>query len=170
VPRKGQGRLIEAAARLDRDVELLFVGKGRTEAQLREKADALGVRARFEIDVPWSELAGLYQQMDIFCMPCKSRWGGVEVEGLGLVFLEASATGLPVLVGDSGGSPETVLPGETGFVVTDVDTIVEGLEILLDDPVAAVQMGVKGRRFVESEFTFGRVVERLYEGFAPHMG
>ena len=170
VPRKGQDRLIEAAARLDRDVELLFVGKGRTETQLREKADALGVRARFEIDVPWSELAGLYQQMDIFCMPCKSRWGGVEVEGLGLVFLEASATGLPVLVGDSGGSPETVLPGETGFVVTDVDAIVEGLEILLDDPVAATQMGVKGRRFVESEFTFGRVVERLYEGFAPHMG
>lgn len=170
VPRKGQVRLIEAAARLDDDVELLFVGKGRTEGRLRKKAADLGVRARFEVDVPWSELAGLYQQMDVFCMPCRSRWGGLEVEGLGLVFLEAAATGIPVLAGDSGGSPETVLPGETGFVVSDVDAIVEGLEILLADRSAAGQMGVAGRRFVESEFTWEHVVERLYAGFAPHVG
>ncbi len=84
--------------------------------------------------------------------------GGLEVEGLGLVFLEAAATGLPVLVGDSGGSPETVLPGRTGFVVTDVDAIVEGLEILLADPQSARQMGAEGRRFVEREFTWERVV------------
>lgn len=170
VPRKGQARLIEAAADLDRDIELLFVGSGRTEDQLRRKARDLGVRTRFEVDVPWSQLPGFYQQMDVFCMPCKSRWGGLEVEGLGLVFLEAAATGLPVLVGDSGGSPETVLPGETGFVVADVAAIVEGLEILLDDPQAAALMGAEGRRLVESEFTWDRVVERLYEGFAPFLG
>lgn len=170
VPRKGQARLIEAAARLDSDVELLFVGKGRTEAQLRKRAMNLGVRARFEVDVPWSELAGLYQQMDVFCMPCRSRWGGLEVEGLGLVFLEAAATGVPVLAGDSGGSPETVLPGQTGFVVSDVAAIAEGLEILLADRSAAGRMGVAGRRFVESEFTWDHVVERLYAGFAPHLG
>jgi phosphatidylinositol alpha-1,6-mannosyltransferase len=170
VPRKGQGRLIEAAARLERDVELLFVGKGRTEGELRRKAEDLGVRTRFEIDVPWSELPDLYQQMDIFCMPCKSRWAGLEVEGLGLVFLEAAASGIPVLVGDSGGAPETVLPGATGFVVSDVDSITEGLEILLDDPVEATRMGHRGRRLVENEFTWSRVVERLYEGFAPFLG
>ena len=170
VPRKGQERLIEAASKLDDEVQLLFVGKGRSEHRLRRKAEALGVRARFEVDVPWSELAGLYREMDVFCMPCKSRWGGLEVEGLGLVFLEAAATGLPVLVGDSGGSPETVLPGRTGFVVTDVDAIVEGLEILLADPQSARQMGAQGRRFVEDEFTWERVVERLYGGFAPHLG
>jgi phosphatidylinositol alpha-1,6-mannosyltransferase len=170
VPRKGQERLIEAAASLDREVQLLFVGKGRTEDRLRRKAEAAGVHARFEVDVPWSDLAGLYQQMDVFCMPCKSRWGGLEVEGLGLVFLEAAATGVPVLAGDSGGSPETVLPGETGFVVSDVDAIVEGLEILLSDPVRARQMGAEGRRFVESEFTWERVIERLHAGFAPYLG
>jgi phosphatidylinositol alpha-1,6-mannosyltransferase len=170
VPRKGQNRLIEAVAKLDQDVELLFVGKGRTEDQLRSTAAALGVQARFEIDVPWARLPGLYQQMDVFCMPCKSRWGGLEVEGLGLVFLEAAATGLPVLVGDSGGSPETVLPGESGFVATDVDAIVEGLEILLGDPAAAKGMGAEGRRLVEREFTWERVVERLYEGFEPFLG
>ncbi len=155
---------------MESDVPLLFVGKGRSEVKLRRKADALGVQARFEVDVPWSELAGLYQQMDVFCMPCKTRWGGLEVEGLGLVFLEAAATGVPVLAGDSGGSPETVLPGRTGFVVSDVDAIVEGLEILLADPPAARQMGARGRRFVESEFTWDRVIERLYGGFAPHLG
>lgn len=170
VPRKGQGRLIEAAAKLGSDVELLFVGKGRTEGDLRKKAADLGVNARFEVDVPWSELAGLYQQMDVFCMPCKSRWGGLEVEGLGLVFLEAASSGVPVLAGDSGGSPETVLPGETGFVVSDVDAIVEGLEILLNDPSSARQMGAQGRRFVESEFTWDHVVDRLHAGFAPHLG
>jgi phosphatidylinositol alpha-1,6-mannosyltransferase len=170
VPRKGQERLIEAAAKIGPEVQLLFVGKGRSEDRLRRKAEALGVHARFEVDAPWSDLAGFYQQMDVFCMPCKSRWGGLEVEGLGLVFLEAAATGLPVLVGDSGGSPETVLPGRTGFVVTDVDAIVEGLEILLADPRSARQMGAEGRRFVEREFTWERVVEHLYGGFAPHLG
>jgi phosphatidylinositol alpha-1,6-mannosyltransferase len=170
VPRKAQGRLIEAAGAIDRDIELLFVGKGRTENQLRRKAERLGVRTRFEVDVPWSRLPDLYQQMDVFCMPCRSRWGGLEVEGLGLVFLEAAATGIPILVGDSGGSPETVLPGETGFVVADVDGIVEGLEILLDDAVSARRMGAEGRRLVKSEFTWQRVVERLYVGFEPFLG
>ena len=165
VPRKGQHRLIEAAARLDRPVELLLVGKGRKEAQLRKLADKLGVRTRFAVDVPWSELPALYREMDVFCMPCKSRWGGLEVEGLGLVFLEAAATGLPVLAGDSGGSPETVIPAETGYVVHSVDDIVEGLTMLLDDPSGACQMGLAGRRFVEDVFTWPKVVKRFRTGF-----
>jgi phosphatidylinositol alpha-1,6-mannosyltransferase len=170
VPRKGQDRLIEAVSRLDQDVEVLLVGKGRTEDSLRKLAHDRGVKARFAVDVPWRDLPGLYQQMDIFCMPTSSRWGGLEVEGLGLVYLEAAASGLPVLAGDSGGSPETVLPGRTGFVVADVDDVVEGLELLLADPVRAVEMGAAGRAFVEAEFTWDRVVERLLDGFAPHVG
>lgn len=170
VPRKGQDRLLEAVARLGRDVEVLLVGTGRTEDKLRSLATKLGVTARFAVDVPWADLPDLYRSMDVFCMPCKSRWGGLEFEGLGLVFLEAAATGLPVLAGDSGGSPETVLPGETGFVVSSVDDIVEGLEILLSDRARATEMGRAGRRFVEREYTWDRVVERLHEGFEPHMG
>jgi len=165
VPRKGQHRLLEAAARLDRPVEVLLVGKGRKEQSLRSLADKLGVRTRFAVDVPWSELPGLYRSMDVFCMPCKSRWGGLEVEGLGLVFLEAAATGLPVLAGDSGGSPETVIPGETGYVVHSVDDIAEGLEILVADPVHSRDMGRAGRTFVEDVFTWPRVVERFRSGF-----
>jgi phosphatidyl-myo-inositol dimannoside synthase len=165
VPRKGQHRLLEAAALLDRPVEVLLVGRGRKEADLRRMADKLGVKARFAVDVPWIDLPHLYRTMDIFCMPCRSRWGGLEVEGLGLVFLEAAASGLPILAGDSGGSPETVVPGETGYVVHSVDDIVEGLEILVDDPTRSRRMGLAGRRFVEEVFTWPKVVERLRAGF-----
>jgi phosphatidylinositol alpha-1,6-mannosyltransferase len=170
VPRKGQDRLLRAVASLDRDVEVLFVGTGRTEEGIRKLANELGVTARFEVDVAWSELPGLYQSMNMFCMPCKSRWGGLEVEGLGLVFLEAASTGIPVLAGDSGGSPETVIPGETGFVVSSVSDIAEGIDLLLNDPSRAVHMGQKGRDFVMEEFTWERVIERLHGGFAPHIG
>lgn len=165
VPRKGQHRLLHAAARLDRPVAVLLVGKGRNESDLRKLARDLGIAATFAVDVPWSELPGLYRKMDVFCMPCRSRWGGLEIEGLGLVYLEAAASGLPVLAGDSGGSPETVRPGETGYVVHDEDDIVEGLRILLDDPIRARSLGAAGRSMVEKNFTWEHVVQRLGEGF-----
>lgn len=169
VPRKGQERVLEAAALLDREVEVLLVGKGRDEDRLRKRAAELGVRARFEIDVPWSALAGLYREMDVFVMPCRSRWNGLEVEGLGLVFLEAAATGLPVIAGDSGGSPETVIIGETGFVATSPADIAMYLNDLLENPHKAARMGAAGREFVVSEFTWERVVDRMRDGFAAHV-
>lgn len=168
VPRKGQHRLIAAATELkDRgtDVELLIVGKGRMEKKLRRLAAQSGVPVRFEVDVPWARLAGLYREMDIFCMPCRTRWGGLEIEGLGLVFLEAAAAGLPVLAGTSGGSPETVVPGRTGFVVDSVNDIVEGLDILIADPDRASTMGAKGRLRVVEEYVWDRVVGQLVDGF-----
>lgn len=169
VPRKGQDRLIEAVAMLDADVQLLLVGKGRTEQRLRRKAEALGVDARFEIDVPWTELADLYRQMDVFVMPCRSRLGGLEIEGLGLVFLEAAATGLPVISGDSGGSPETVIVDKTGYVATEPDDIAARIAMLLEDRQKASEMGRAGRENVLAEFTWDRVVERLRDGFSPHL-
>lgn len=169
VPRKGQHRLLEAVSRLGREVSVLLVGKGRYEDRLRRQAERLGLDVEFAVDVPWADLPGLYQRMDVFAMPTSSRWGGLEVEGLGLVYLEASATALPVLAGDSGGSPETVVPGRTGYVVSDVDGLIDGLALLLDDPDHAHALGAEGRRFVESEFTWDRVVERLHDGFAPHL-
>ncbi len=165
VPRKGQHRLLEAVSLLDRPAEVLLVGKGRKEPALRRQAKRLGVPARFVIDPPWDALPDLYRSMDVFCMPCSSRWGGVEVEGLGLVFLEASSTGLAVLAGDSGGSSETVVPGETGYIVRSVADIVDGLTILLDDEERAGEMGEAGRRFVEDNFTWDRVVARFQAGF-----
>jgi phosphatidylinositol alpha-1,6-mannosyltransferase len=168
VPRKGQRRLIAAAAKLkqqNQDVEVLIVGKGRNEAKLRRLASRSDVSVRFAVDVPWPQLPEMYRSMDFFCMPCRSRWGGLEVEGLGLVFLEAAAAGLPVLAGSSGGSPETVVPGETGFVVDSVDDIVAGLEILLSEPAGAREMGAKGRRRVVDEYVWDRVASTLVGGF-----
>ncbi len=168
VPRKGQHRLIAAATKLKAqgtDVALLIVGAGRTEQKLRKLAARSGVPVRFEIAVPWQQLPDVYRSMDIFCMPCRSRWAGLEIEGLGLVFLEAAAAGLPVLAGSSGGSPETVAPGETGFVVNSVDDIVEGIEVLLSDRARAHEMGVAGRARVLSEYVWESVVATLESGF-----
>jgi phosphatidylinositol alpha-1,6-mannosyltransferase len=99
-------------------------------------------------------------------MPCRSRWFGLEVEGLGLVFLEAAASGLPVLAGDSGGSPETVVPGVTGFIVADDAALDEGLRLLLDDPDRAREMGLAGRERVLAEYTWEKAAGRLAEGLA----
>jgi phosphatidylinositol alpha-1,6-mannosyltransferase len=168
VPRKGQDRVLEAAARLTQrgvPVRVLLVGKGRLERSLRRRAQRLGVDAEFAVGVPWRDLPSRYASMDVFCMPCRSRWGGLEIEGLGLVFLEAAACGIPVLAGGSGGSPETVAPGRTGYVVHSVDDIVEGVERILADRARADEMGRLGRDRVEREFTWRKVAERLEAGF-----
>ena len=169
VPRKGQHRLLRAVAELQANgtvVELLLVGRGRKEGALRRLSNRLGVATRFEVDVGWERLGDLYRQMDIFCMPCRSRWFGLEPEGLGLVFLEAAACGVPVLAGSSGGAPETVEPGKTGFVVHDEADIVEAVELMLGDRDRAMAMGEAGRKRIESQFTWALSAERLEAGFA----
>jgi phosphatidylinositol alpha-1,6-mannosyltransferase len=169
VPRKGQRRVLDAAARLrseGRRLSVLMVGRGRNEQALRRRAERLGVPVRFEVGVPWDRLPGLYREMDVFVMPCRSRWGGLEVEGLGLVFLEAAASGLPVLAGDSGGAPETVVPGVTGFVVAADRHIDGGLRLLLDDPDRARAMGAAGRERVLAAYTWEAVAGRVMEGLA----
>lgn len=164
VPRKGQHRLLRAAAELrrrDHLVDVLLVGKGRSEASLRRLAEQLEVPTRFEVNVPYRRLGELYREIDIFCMPCRSRWLGLEAEGFGLVYLEAAATALPVLAGTSGGAPETVVPGETGFVVDSVAHIVEAVELMLGDRERARAMGERGRTRVESTFTWPVTVDRM---------
>ena len=93
----------------------------------------------FTGSVPWAELPAHYAAGDVFAMPCRTRRGGLDVEGLGIVYLEASATGLPVVAGDSGGAPDAVLDGETGFVVggRDLAALADRLVDLLSDPARA---------------------------------
>jgi phosphatidylinositol alpha-1,6-mannosyltransferase len=167
VPRKGQRRLIEALATLraeGRQVTGLFVGAGRDEAALRAMADRAGVPCRFEVRVSYGRLPGLYREMTVFAMPCRSRWFGLEAEGLGVVFLEAAATGLAVVAGDSGGAPETVDPGSTGFVVDTDAGLLEALRILLTDRPAAAEMGRRGRLRVLEKWSWGAVSRRYMEG------
>jgi phosphatidylinositol alpha-1,6-mannosyltransferase len=85
-------------------------------------------------------------------MPCRTRRAGLDVEGLGIVYLEASATGLPVVGGDSGGAPDAILEGETGYVVSDGSGVVARITELLRDPARAKAMGEKGQAWVEREW------------------
>ena len=124
VPRKGQDTLITAWPEIRAQVSgavLLLVGDGPYAPALKRLAQRLNVSddVIFTGPVPWPELPGYYDAADVFAMPCRTRRGGLDVEGLGIVYLEASATGLPVIGGDSGGAPDAILDGETGYVVRD---------------------------------------------------
>ncbi|MDX6743191.1 glycosyltransferase family 4 protein [Actinocorallia sp. A-T 12471] len=168
VPRKGQDALIRVwpavRARVP-DAALLLVGGGPYRAELERLVDEAGVRDSVVLtgSVPWQELPAHYAAGDVFAMPCRTRRGGLDVEGLGIVYLEASATGLPVVAGDSGGAPDAVLEGETGTVVpgTSPGAIADAVASLLEDPEAARAMGERGRAWVEREWTWARQAARF---------
>jgi phosphatidylinositol alpha-1,6-mannosyltransferase len=167
IPRKKLDGVLTVADRLYRQghpLRVKVVGRGRLESRLRRLAGRLQVPVDFHVNIPWSELPARYREMDIFAVPCRSRWLGLEQEGLGIVFLEAAASGLPVIAGHSGGAPETVLPGTTGFVVHDEETLQEALELLLSDPERAASMGARGRRLMDDRYTWAAVMERLRSG------
>lgn len=168
VPRKGQDTLLRAMPAVSRrvpDVALLVVGSGPYLGRLRALAERLGVADRvvFTGGVGASELAAHYAAGDVFAMPCRTRRAGMDVEGLGIVYLEASAAGLPVVAGDSGGAPDAVLDGETGFVVPgrDVDALARRLIDLLEDPALRARMGKAGREWVEQEWRWDVLSARL---------
>ncbi|MFH8380872.1 glycosyltransferase family 4 protein [Kitasatospora sp. NPDC018058] len=168
VPRKGQDTLIEAMPQILADVPdavLLIVGGGPYRADLEKLADAKGVRTsvRFTGSVPWEELPAHYGAGDVFAMPCRTRRGGLDVEGLGIVYLEASATGLPVVAGDSGGAPDAVLEGETGYVVPggSAAAAAERIVRLLRDEELRRRMGEAGRRWVERSWRWDLLAGRL---------
>jgi phosphatidylinositol alpha-1,6-mannosyltransferase len=117
----------------------------------------------FTDGVPGSELPAHHAMADVFAMPCRTRGAGLDVEGLGIVFLEASATGVPVVAGRSGGAPETVRDGETGVVVDgwDVGAIAKSVGDLLADPDRAARMGAAGRRWVVDNWQWSTQAHRL---------
>lgn len=168
VPRKGQDALIRALPRIHRRVpgtRLLLVGSGPDADRLRRLAIGTGVAEHvvFTGAVPASELPAHHAVGDVFALPCRTRGGGLDVEGLGIALLEAAAAGLPVVAGDSGGAPETVQDGRTGHVVggRDLDALVEALVRLLARPDRAQAMGAAGRAWMLSEWTWPTRVARL---------
>ncbi len=155
VPRKGQDTLIRALPAVLRavpDAVLLLTGDGPYARTLHRLAADTGVAHAVVLagGRPHPEMPEHYAAADVFAMPCRTRRRGLEVEGLGIVFLEAAAAGLPVLVGDSGGAPDTVRDGETGYVVDGRDTaaVADRLVALLRDRAAAAAMGERGRAWV----------------------
>jgi phosphatidylinositol alpha-1,6-mannosyltransferase len=168
VARKGQDTLLRAWPAVTSQVPqaaLLIVGGGPYADDLRQLAERTGVTSsvHFTGPVPQAGLAAHYAAGDVFSMPCRTRRGGLEVEGLGIVYLEASATGLPVVGGDSGGAPDAILEGETGYVVggRDVAALAGRLVTLLTDPASARAMGEKGRAWVERDWNWNLVAARL---------
>jgi phosphatidyl-myo-inositol dimannoside synthase len=168
VARKGQDSLLRAwPAVLGQvpDAALLIVGSGSYAQDLRQLAEQTGVSGSviFTGPVPQGELPAHYAAGDVFSMPCRTRRGGLDVEGLGIVYLEASATGLPVVGGDSGGAPDAILEGETGYVVggRDVAALEQRLIALLRDPSGAKAMGEKGRAWVERDWNWDLIATRL---------
>ncbi|MFJ6896407.1 glycosyltransferase family 4 protein [Streptomyces hokutonensis] len=168
VPRKGQDTLILAMPRIlarQPDAVLLIVGGGPYEKELRRLVRETGVgdSVRFTGAVPWAELPAHYGAGDVFAMPCRTRRGGLDVEGLGIVYLEASATGLPVVAGDSGGAPDAVLDGETGWVVRggSPEEAADRIVALLGDPELRRNMGERGRQWVEEKWRWDLLAERL---------
>ncbi|MBF6330195.1 glycosyltransferase family 4 protein [Nocardia transvalensis] len=170
VPRKGQDMLIIAMREIKERIDgavLVIAGSGPYEDKLRALATALGVGddVVFTGRVPAAELAAHHTIADVFAMPCRTRGAGLDVEGLGIVFLEASATGVPVVAGNSGGAPETVQEGRTGTVVDgrNYRQLTDAIVTILSDPDAATRMGAAGRDWVSEHWRWDVLGARLRE-------
>ena len=167
VPRKGMDVLIKASARLaDRHPGLVVAvaGAGRDRARLDRLIGHTGAPVRLLDRVADADLPDLYGCADVFAMMCRQRWGGLEQEGFGIVFLEAAAAGVPQLAGDSGGAAEAVEHGRTGLVVdrpNQVGAVTASLGAMLSDQVRLRQMGLDSRLRAVAEFSYDHMAERL---------
>ncbi|GII01954.1 glycosyltransferase family 4 protein [Planobispora takensis] len=174
VPRKGQDVLIRAWPRVLRAVpeaKLLLVGGGPYRGRLERLVASLDLGSSVVLtgSVGAADLPRFFALGDVFAMPCRTRLGGIDVEGLGIVYLEASASGLPVVAGSSGGAPDAVVHGETGLVVdgTSPRAVGEALVDLLGDPARARAMGRRGREWVAREWGWDLVAARFAELLEP---
>ena len=169
VPRKGMDVLIEACARLNssgrhKGLTLAIAGAGRDKVRLEHLVEKLGAPVHMMGRVPGVDLPSLYACADVFALCCRSRWGGLEQEGFGIVFLEAAAAGVPAVAGDSGGAAEAVSDGETGLVVhdpTDPGAVSSAIDRLLSDPSLAARQGQAARARAESEYSYDVLAAHL---------
>lgn len=161
VPRKGQDRLIQALPLIRNtipNVHLLLVGEGKYRNSLEKLAEEQRVKdlVTFVGRVQYRQLPEYFRCGDIFAMPSRSRMAGLEVEGLGIVYLEASGCGLPVIAGNSGGAPDAVVDGVTGIVVdgTNINAIAAAIVRVLSDPAKRKAMGEVGSEWVAAGWTW----------------
>lgn len=160
VPRKGMDVLIKACADLKHSrphLKLLVAGTGRDRSRLESIANQSKAPVIFLGHVEDAEIPTLYGLADLFSMLCRVRWGGLEQEGFGIVFLEAAATGLPQIAGNSGGAAEAVLDGETGKVISkpkNIQSVKNAISQLLDDEPVRGEMKRLSRLRAETEFSY----------------
>lgn len=167
VPRKGMDVLIEAGSRLAGEhpgLTIAVAGSGRDRARLARQARRAGAPVRFLGRVDDDSLADVYGCGDVFAMPCRTRWAGLEQEGFGIVFLEAAACGVPQVAGASGGAAEAVIHGRTGLVVdrpADAAAVAAAIGQLLSDPRKRAEMGAAARLRAVEEFSGAVLAARL---------
>ena len=168
VHRKGQDVLIESMPEIIKsidDVHLLLIGEGPYKKELEKRIKNLGLanRVTFVGRVQYADLPRYICVGDVFAMPSRSRLAGLEVEGLGIVYLEASACGLPVIGGISGGAPDAVLQGETGFSVDgrSAHEVAEAIVRVLTDKELAQRLGARGRQWIIEQWQWRVWSERF---------
>ncbi|CAB4719339.1 unannotated protein [freshwater metagenome] len=159
VHRKGQDKLIESMPAIIRKIpqaHLLLIGEGPYRKHLTDLVNKHGLSSHVSFigRINYSQLPQYICIGDVFAMPSRSRFFGLEVEGLGIVYLEASACGLPVIAGSSGGAPDAVIEGVTGVVVNglDVKAISQSVIELLGNRDACQKMGLAGRQWIEENW------------------
>ena len=172
VHRKGQDTLVESLPRILEefpDAHLLFVGVGPHLEYIHKRAIQLGVlnSVSFVGRVQYSELPRFICVGEIFAMPSRSRLAGLEVEGLGIVYLEASACELPIVGGLSGGAPDALIEGETGLAVDGrkPDAVADAVKELLRNPGRAKEMGKRGRQWIVDEWEWRHWSQKFNELF-----
>jgi phosphatidyl-myo-inositol dimannoside synthase len=174
IPQKGLCTLLRAwrividrAARSHLAPELTIVGDGPQRGLLERTVEELELSKSTRIigALPRTGVIAQLQQAGVFALPVRTRWAGLNPEGLGLAALEAAACGLPVIVGHSGGAPETVREADTGFLIPSGDhrLLAERLSLLLENPSLAQQMGSRGRHYVSAHFSMDSARARLRE-------
>lgn len=172
VPRKGLDVLVTAAALLAPtrpDLVVAIGGSGRQGGHLARAVARSGAPVRLLGKVAEDSLPLLFGAADVFAMPCRNRWGGLEQEGFGIVFLEAAAAAVPSVAGHSGGATEAVVHGRTGSVVRrprDPAAVAAAIKPLLDDAELRHRLGQEARRRAVADFGYDQLADRLADALA----
>jgi phosphatidyl-myo-inositol dimannoside synthase len=168
VLRKGQDTTLKSLPHLlSRWPQLRYAiaGDGRNRSELEALAASLGVAANVSFlgRVPAHFLADLYRSCDVFVMPSRMRPEHHDVEGFGIVFLEANVCGKPVVGGRSGGIEDAIVDGKTGLLVDpeSPDAVAKAVASLLESPDTAAAMGAAGRARALENFTWQAVARRV---------
>ena len=159
VHRKGQDNLIQAMPAVLKEIpsaHLMLVGEGPYRKHLEKLVmkSSLEQNVTFAGRIMYDRLPSYLSAADLFAMPSRSRFFGLEVEGLGIVYLEASACGIPVVAGNSGGAPDAVLEGVTGLCVdgTNIEQITAAIVEICSDAERASHMGAAGRNWIVDQW------------------
>ncbi len=168
VSRKKINWLIDAVHEINQegyDIKLNILGFGKQENYLKKLAGISSAEVTFFNDLEGGNNGDFYKSIDIFAMPSTSKYFGIEYEGLGLVYLEAGTYGLPVIVGASGGSIETILPGRSGFVVSSPKILKEAILYFINNPQKLEEFGKASKKFVKENYNWENSIEKLESNF-----